>query len=618
MNRGVIFLAIAVVIGGFIVQSRVKKHNEETVNQIERIERGATAWDEQKVAQAATEAAAKFQEARGILREKGPRAAFYPFREGRDQLIPLVDLRSDKQVSDGQTAEQFLHAHAEAFAGVLIPELEAIAADLEQGRGWPDDLKQLATDYDYYGVPGVKDWYQERCESVEAVRAAAARRWVRVEIVGDTRKYRDRLEKCFRDNWRPVGDRQLVFGYAMSGAERQATWKSIDVACQATTAIYTDANPGRRRHGQYLETPSIPERLTIKFKVNGRSPVPTTWDALETIDIDNEVPRTVTMRIGNNGTYDEAARLEEQYDRQLMERLEKALTKLPAFGVYPGVDPSSLHAVDGGRIDRKAAGALALIDPRRLERELAKAIVSQDPAVQAEAIASIVELDLKNFAPWVIETVSRLDGHNLQTAVKAFENNGGYGDYKPLIAVLADPDSDAASYVMRALQGRLGNTEARQAISRRLSGTRARDRANYIYLYVQEAPIEEIAAGAAGWLHDEDEDFAGVSFAAINRRDKALAEKLTVEHFAGAGERVQEAMLKLFSFDPERHGEAELAIIRAGATNSESRQVKSAAYDRIWNDARTPGMQRLMSALVEQEQDPRYKEQLQKRLAQTR
>lgn len=606
--------ALMVVLLGLGAYYMVSQHNDRIVRTVEEIERGGPAWDAEAVAQAVGQTRRRLEQAHAALEARRLDEALAAHERARQALQYYIDLEPTREMEPGLTYGAWLQSETERFRAAMDGGLTWLFAELRGGDFPTDALKPIEDGLSAAGFDELRGRYDAELPRLAAERARQADGWLRIQFQGYTEDWAAMAMDALRDKW--ATERfKLVFGRPLSPQERDSTWKTIEVRIEEQALNYVADEATRRRIGQ-TAVPAIIESVRLTFKPPQGAPVPTTWDNLPPIQVVNDLPERLTLKLGaDGGTLHEARATEGEYRTRIAESLADALRTVPAFAFYPGVDPDTLRVRNGENLDLEAARALGYLAPERLDAQLLDLAATDDPEVRARLIALMVELNLTQCASWVGEAIVTLDRRRLYPALAALKKRPWFGDYAPLIALIEADDHLDSSRVLEMLRGRIHNAELRRAVLGRIADPACDQRATYAIFLLQEADPGLRTACGERWIRDRDGDFACTVYNELANLDAALGERLLREHFDAVTPACQALMLARFRFDPQRHGEHELSLIRRAALQDEPRTRKAAAYEALLRAPDAPRVRQLLADLRAIETDPDFTRKLDERPA---
>jgi len=412
----------------------------------------------------------------------------------------------------------------------------------------------------------------------------------------------------------------LVFGYPIDQNERRVTWKTLEFRIEQDEARYhLEENNVLKHLAVHVAAPVIPYAVRIETKLEGNERVTTSWDQIENIKADAEIPDTIRFLIekGKGLADGEESKLKgrESNNRKLLiAAVREKVQSLPAFKLFPGVDPSSLSLRKGDEIDMEAARALAFLDPINLMREVTGLLRTEDVELQKDLMLLAIDMDLDPLAPWVGETLLTMRTHDQEPIVNALKRKPWFGSYGPLLAMINNPDKSASGWVLDALREQLHEGKLTAALIKKIDDPSCYERSDYANFMISEAPLELVKQQAPGWLKDNDEEFAAHLFDMVASRDQEFAETLIFDFYNDVTQRVQSRMLGRLKFRHKQDPQQTLTLLRGVVTRTTDEELRRQAFEVIRKGADQTAVWDTLKELAGFETDPDRKRELLSRL----
>ncbi len=275
-------------------------------------------------------------------------AAYESIIFGRRLLAPFLPAYGNEPIQRGQaqpTLQEFYDDWQKKFAAGLDQGLPAILRRLGEGR------EKLVTvgDFKQVGFPQLADTVLQHKEEIIAARAAAAPRFLRVDLAGPA-SYHELLEKNLRAKFPPGTDGILLFEAPLSAAEEAATWRSFTYGVDEKLMRYFDG-PDQKQPPLL----ALPSSATVIWTVHPGPGRATTWDRPFTHPFTSGVPATLRViknffgQIVNQGDWPQPAPFAQKLSSSINTWLEQ---NLPPFAVK---DASVVPVPTPGNLPQAAA-----------------------------------------------------------------------------------------------------------------------------------------------------------------------------------------------------------------------------------------------------------------------
>jgi hypothetical protein len=605
-----IFAAAFATVAMAVLWSLTQRHNTSVEARMRETETGVPAWDASTAKDAVAKANDSWHAAMQAVAAREPKEAFDAYhRAVRGDAAFLVKNHPDKEAGPGQTLRQWFDERDKAFRDAFLPQMDWILDSLAKGDLSSGEVKQLVQNLAYVDFKEPEQRFKKEEKRIAEERAKAATRWLRVELQHNVDTYEGVVKEALRTKWNDRYGFKVVFGYPLSDAERQATWKTLTVDLNQQDAHYKGSN----QKTAFLSGLSVPESVGLRFKLAGPDPVLTSWDSLAPLSVSVEVPASLWVKYDRYSDdkpatlQAEARRVGEEKKKELVAALRQQLKGLPGFTLFPGVNPATLSLLKGDRLDNQAATALAYLEPDRLKSEAVRLTQSNNPRLREDLLGLAISTELEPLAAWVTKNLPLADRQTQSRLARELGRKPWYGNFEPLLAVIVAATNDYPQEAVQALRGHVQHRRVQEVLAQKAAVSRDYQRGNYAHLFLSEAPWEAVDARARQWVTDKDGNFAAQAYTALLNRDRARATALMLEVFEQASPRAQAVMLQQFTFSPERHGDREMSLLLRMARQKTNREAKAEARSAIRKVAYTAAGWQAYSALAKEEADPRQK-----------
>jgi len=602
---------VAAVLMGLLMAGAVffmKRHKANTQEQVREAETGVTTFKEGEFRRDVKQAQEHWQAALKAVSNRDLPAAFKSFQQAKSALSTYVDHYADKTVEPGVTVKTWVQQQEQALRDALLVETPRLFEAVAAGDAASDEVKQLVQNFAYYGLKDLEQRFKEEEPRIIEARAKAAPRWLRVSVSSDQPEYAEIIRRELGRKWNARFGQKLVFGYALNDLERRATWKALDIRIEQENARY--AVVGNSQLKWKITPPEVPRSVTFTFKSQGTPEVPTTWEPLQPIRAAVEVPESLWIKMSRYGAVNEANQVKLDKQKELIAAAAKALETLPEFRVFPNVDASSVQLRRGNTLDLEAARALGYLDRSRLVRELPE--LARDPALSGSVALVVVAHEVTELAPWLAQTLPALPRNTQTPAMKELENKPWFGEYDPLLAVVAKSTREYPQDAAAALRGQLKVPKVREAVLQQIARSPFRD--NWLYLFVPEASPDDLRALAPKWICDTNQHFSQSAFLAVGNRDRALATQLALDLFDRVPEPTQVVFFDHFNRSRSQPTPETTQLLRKAATTSRNREVRAAAIRALESRAYEADAWDILQTVLPAETDPRRRTDLEGRL----
>jgi hypothetical protein len=616
MNGKNLVLAGVVLVCMIFVMFMMNQRKRDMADIIQEIETGVPVWDGKKAEVAHADADAAWKRASEAMAAHDLAEIFLAYRGAHSAVSVYAEGYPDEELEPGLTYKAWMDQKEEEFRPAMRAEFGTVLAMLETGdMAWPE-VRQLVTNFSTTQFKDLEALLDERKGEIIAKRTRGATKWFRVSVRGNTQEYGDLVEQAVRAVWGDGPGYKLVFGYAMDNAERDATWKTLDVSIEQEAVAYHAAdntNPN-------VWVPAIPYQATIAFGLKGSESVPTSWDKLEPVQAQVDVPDSLHVeleRFGGGVTAAEEQRLRELEKGNLTalrESLKEKLQGMAAFKLFPGVDLTAAQVLRGDRIDIEAARALSHLDKARFQSEFDFIRNADDIEGMGGLVAIIIGAEMDTYAAWVSERIVDLDRASRDAAFAELVKRPWYGDYGPVLALVRGEGDNLSSKILSALRGHMHVQNVQQAFLERIDDPEYRRRGDMVGFLLREAPLDDLGDRVTDWIADADEHVSGNAYTALASRDKALALKVAVENFDGLSERLKSRVLGDLNVTDGEEGEANLVLVTDLLKSEVSRELRQSVVDRLFRSAYTPhGWDALMELAIS-EPEPKMKRRIRQKL----
>ncbi len=557
---------------------------EKTVREIE----GHVAWNQQEAAAAVATAEKAWAAAADCLQQGAWDEARTLYCRGDRAVKPFVSRHGAKSIGEGLPLGVWYDKQNRIYLRALLDALPGLIARLTRGEIDPDTARALVTGYAAPRFRPLQDAFDTQRPAIVAARATRAVSRVAVNVYGGTEEYRGLVEKLVAEKWDESAPFALVFGNTMGGEEGRTTWKTLQVGIEEKTARYAAADEELRN----LNVSGIPSRVTVTFRIRSNHDETTSWDDLETITAETDVPETLWIKITRKHGSVTLSNTIAEKRAALREGLAAAWRRsFPAFELFPGVETAALKVVAAdGTFDRRAAMALFYGDRERFEKQI-EAVLANNPAEhRGELGALFVSLRRENRAAWIQQNIPAADAAQQREVMKALDRNPAFASFKPLLGLLDSTDRSIRSRAATRLGPYLQSETLREALTERIGDAPGKETAALVRVFLKNAPVEELAA-CATWVAAGDPDVARQVFTVIRGRAPDLSRDITRSLFEKVHPDVRAAMVDNYPFGRDGPAPPELALLKKALlqnthesqrTNALNSLVRAAAQPPVW------------------------------------
>jgi hypothetical protein len=405
---------------------------------------------------------------------------------------------------DAAALRQQLHVAArEEFAWLL--------AEVATGRSGPAQVESfLARCADTLPATSFAAlWAAERPRYAER-RAAQAGRWLLVEVEGADPALAAALYAGLEARWRNRFGYSLALGPAMSPAEAGAAWKTLRVTVRQTPARYRDDQGGHHE---------LPWRVDVSFALVGDASIATSWDALPPLAAATEPAPGLTGRAEELPSWQAASQ------QELADHLTAALSAVPEFALFPGVDPATLTFADAeGRLQPAAARALLLLAPDLAKRQLAELLGTPQLMLRHELARLILRLRLNGYHEQVLAILRAADPPRQEELLALLCEQPACGDFAPLLYLLEQGDGELPLQTLQALRPHLAAAPVAAVLARLAADPGYPFRVALLKVWLHDMPPESLA-GQTALVRDADLAVAQVALQVLARRAPELAHR---------------------------------------------------------------------------------------------
>lgn len=468
----------------------------------------------------------------------------YAEQHGRQEAEPGVP------VSSWQAGRE------EAFRAAVMKALPGWFEAVATGDLAVEVCREFTGTADQFGFKAPQEQFKAAERALEARRARAASRWLRVEMIADHPEYAAQIEKALRAKWETRPGFKLTFGHSMGPLENQSTWKTLRVQVTQDSAHYEVLN--KRAWGR-VTPPTIPRGARITFVSEGSPEVPTSWNRLEPLSASVTVPERLTVNENDPRDRERFLELAREKRKEILAQLEGPLAGLPAFAPFPGVNAATLSIRKGDRIDVEAARALGYLDkPRLLEQAQA---LARDPRLQGELAGLVVGLELDALAPWLTQAIPQMSPPARRGLVQELKRRPWFGEHDPLVALVRAEGREPTYLDFDCLRGQLQVAKVREAVVEQVNRpTPARQ--NFAQLCIAELPLDDACRQVTAWMADTNADFVRAVLMQLGNRDREAASRVAVAGFSRAPESLKPILFDQIARGTTRADTAILGLAR--------------------------------------------------------
>jgi len=199
-------------------------------------------------------------------------------------------IQTDQLLKSGQTFTQYLSNRKDNLLSRVNSQEEEIFESLKSGEITSVDFIKLAEDMSSFGFNGFSSRYKNEKETIDAKRIANASSWVRISISSPEPVYIEVIKAALKEKWKSAGDLSLVFGSPNSESEKAATFRVISIDIKESSELFQ----GGYKLGK-VQTAEVLKGTNITFLTHKTESQATTWDTIEPIVVQVEVPNKVKL-----------------------------------------------------------------------------------------------------------------------------------------------------------------------------------------------------------------------------------------------------------------------------------------------------------------------------------
>lgn len=560
---------------------------EKTVRELE----GQVAWDETEAAAAVVTAEKAWAGAADRLQQGAWDEARTLYYRGDRAVKPFVDQHGTRTAGERLPLRVWYDKQNRIYLRALLDALPGLIDRLIRAEIDPDTARAFVTGYADPRFRPLQDAFDAQRPAIEAARATRAVSRVAVHFYGGTEEYRELVETLIAEKWDASAPLTLVFGTTMGGEEARTTWKTLQVGIEEETARYAAADEELRN----LNVSGIPNRVTVTFRIRSNHDETTSWDDLESITAETDVPETLWIKITRKHGSVTLSNTIAEKRAALREGLAAAWKQsFPAFELFPGVETADLKIVTaGGGFDRRAAMALFYRNPERFEKQI-EAVLAKNPAEHRGDLGALfVSLRREDRAAWVRENIPAADPAQQRKVMKALDRNPAFASFGPLLALLDAKDRSIRSRAATRLGPYLQSEALREALTERIGDAPGKETAAMARVFLQNAPVEELAA-CARWVAAGDPAVARQVFTVIRGRAPDLSRDITRSLFEKVHPDVRAAMVDNYPFGRDGPVPAELALLKKALLQQDHASQRRNALNSLLHTAAHPAVWQLL------------------------
>ena len=586
----------------------LKQRNAKTLEAVQESESGIPIFRDGEFRAAVHEAAQRWTDAGKALDGHNVAAAFSAFQSARSATSIYVEHYGERPAEPGVDVRTWVNRQQQVFHDALLAEaprlFEALAAgDVEVG-----EVKRLVESFAYYGLKEVEQRFKAEEPHLLEARAKSAAHWLRVKFQSTDTAFDESIRRALIRQWRELGHLKLTFGTPMGPLEERATWKTLTIRADQQYAHYVPTEDSRQKW--QVTPPEIPESVAVTFRVDGGAEIPTTWDRIGAIQAAVSVPDSLWVAINGYNVQDQADRVKQEKQAELVAAVVAGLEKLPEFQVFPGIDAGALALRRGRTLDLAAANALVFFDRPRLVGELTT--LSRDPVFHGPVALLVITHEIAELGPWLAQVLPTLPPTVQTPVMRELQKKPWFCEYEPLVAMVAAPGREDIQDVLDVLRGELHVPKVRAAIAQQIRVSP--QRLNWAYLYVAEAPLEDLRAQLPGWLTGADQRFGQSIFFEIANRDAATATRAALDLFESAPAQTQVAFLNHLNRAIDIPQRELTALLRKAVTQGYTADVRDSARQTLESKSYEPDCWDILRGLASGESDPRRRAKIEERL----
>ncbi len=544
---------------------------------------GYVPWEEGKAREVFQQSDQLLEKAMVALRNHQHEEARLLYRESTTNVALYLQNHREKQLEPDLTVGDWKKLRNGVYLGILMQELDYLGGLLGGGNIKPEEVERFVRGYSDMDFRPLTQSYERRESDLEKIRAQKAPQWMRLRVFDSSggSKYEKMIEQKVAGRWAPDYGFKLVLGKSLGKVEQKATWKTLTIQANEESAYYEFQSGGSQFSNR--SPPVIPYKLTLSFKIEGSSAIPTSWDKLTEITLDAPTPETLYLNNDSSRSQDEGDRLEAENRIILKDKLQQELSNLPPFRLFPGLDAARLTILgNNGKVDRKAATALAYLNREKFSAQLKNALQIDSRSGRGELMGLVVDLGLEESSGWLLQSLETANLYDQQQVLEAIQYKPWFGDWEPVLWLLKSGHDDVRSNLSRQLGDHLANPRIKGAFIEIGNNPRDPRRLEMASLLLRKLPKEEIEPYAV-WVDDRDIRFSEQIFNLLKRKDPALGRKMTLSKFATAKPGLQEAMLNGYKFDSEFIDPEEIKILKSAAAQKANSKLHSNALNTLLN-----------------------------------
>ncbi len=598
------FLAAAIVFITWGVHLLVRDYQQRAMEEAD-----PTYWNESSARRRVEGFEEKLAAVRAALGKGDTDGAVRAFREAQSELGELPMHHGARELAPGVTLGARCTA---AFESLRVPaeaQLDALAAKYAAGQESWDKLQEFATAFSTAPL-ALDARLRTREDAIETLRARNAATWLEVEVSGPPR-YRELVMKTLLQRWNGKTGYRIVFGSGHADRSRRAAWKRLGVSVEENKTGYSRTG----LHMANRPEAFLPDSVVVNFRIDhDLAKVPTSWDKLPQLRVTEDAPNSISVESGRG----EGASLkhwEESMRTKLVEKLAAKLGDLPEFSLFPGMDATKLKLVGAsGLVDRTAAVALAHLDRERFNREWTEARARRSTVTDGALALLSVQMRWETEIPWVCQSLVSADSATQRDAATLLRANPAYGNYQPLLALLArTQDRGVRNDLLAALKGQFVSNAAVKASMIELLKGREERRAEIVEPFLAEVPPAELPAYAA-WLLDSDTQFADKVFETMLRRDRAVAEGLLLRALDAAPPQTLAMLIPNLRVNDKTDTALVDRLARMVDDTRMPEAPRMAALNALLGGVNLPALHAALSRVNPQALDANHRRQLERRL----
>lgn len=369
---------------------------------------GYVAWDEEKAKEVFQQSDELLDSAIHALQAHKREEARLLYNEAVTNAALYLENHRDKQLESDLTIGEWKKLRNGVYLGILLDELDHLSGLLGSGDIKAEAVEWFVRGYSDMDLRPLKQTYEDREKDLEKTRSQKAPKWLRLRVYDSTggMKYEKTIAQEVAGRWTPDYGFKLVLGKSLGPVEEKAIWKRLTIHANEKSAYYEFQGQGGDNQFVNRSPPVIPYKLTLSFKIEGNSAIPTSWDNLSEITLDAPAPETLYLSHNSSRSLDEGDRLETESRKILQDKLRQELGNLPVFRLFPGLDAGQLTIIgNNGKVDRKSATALAYLSPGKFSAQLKNALKIDSRSGRGELMGLVVDLGLEEHSGWLLQSL---------------------------------------------------------------------------------------------------------------------------------------------------------------------------------------------------------------------